>query len=206
MTFTEATSIQSTGPKPHILSGAFLQILRSQFSDPNNITEEKLRGFLWSPDEVRSNILIEPLYRWDAKKIQQRPAILVKRGETKVVKLGIGDLQHGRLEDTGFVDMHQTTSFAGMHVIFCLGNSGLEAELIGSEVFYHFLEFSAVIRQQLCLGSFQVSDLGEVSRFEEAHDHFVVPVSLTYAGIHSWNVLRQTPEWTGTSFDVRIEE
>lgn len=204
--FEPESSILSTGIKPNIVTGALIQILRSLFSDPKNIVETQLNSFIWNANPSLTAILIEALYKWQPENVQQRPAVLVKRGEWKVTKISIGDKLHGAPEETGYTDMRQVVAMAGSTTMFCLGNSGLEAELLASEVSYHLMEFSAVIRQQLCLGSFQVSDLGEVSRFEEAHDHFAVPVTVVYSFMHNWKLLRQTPEWMRTAFEVQIND
>lgn len=200
------SSIVSTGPKSFIMTGVFLQIIRSHFSDPENIQDHNLKENVWSPDEKFSKILIEPVYKWDAKKIQARPAVIVKRGGWKVQRFGIGDKYMGPPEETGFAEDRYIVGMGGTHVFFCLGNSGLEAEALGAEVFYEMLEFSAIIREQFCLGTFQVSDLGEVSRFEEAHDHFAVPVTVSYAMQHQWKLLRQAPEWMRSNVYIDVKE
>lgn len=201
MTLEAKTAIEQMGIKPHLINGSLVNMIRWLFSTPENIENENLKERIWSNKPEYSKILIEAVYRWKPEDIQQRPAVIVKRGAWKLSKLGMGDRRHGPPEATGFTEAYQTIAGAGTHTFFCLGNSGLEAEEVGEEVYGFLLGFSAVIREQLCLGIFQVAEIGEVARFEESHDHFVVPVSVSYNFQLNWKLLRQTPEWMRTTMD-----
>jgi len=198
----ENSSISKTGLKPHILTGVFLQICRALFSDPEAISEDALKRYIWHPDPKLSRILIEAMYRWKTEDVQARPSVIVKRGAWRIEKLGLGDNFLGGTPETGFDEAEHMTSGVGTHVISCLGTTGLEAELVGTEVYQAFLGFSKVIREQFCLGQFNVSEVGPVGRFEESSTHFVVPITLTYKFFIRWDLLRQTPEWMRTSFRI----
>jgi len=198
----ENSSIPKTGIKPYILTGAFLQIARAIFSDSESISEDPLERYIWHPDPKISRILIESINRWKTEDVQQRPAVLVRRGAWKIGKLGLGDKLHGGMEVSGFDDEQHQVACTGSHAIICLGTTGHEAELVGTEMYQAFLGFSKVIREQLCLAKFNVTDIGPVTRFEESHTHFMVPVTLQYEFFMNWELLRQTPEWTRTSFNI----
>jgi hypothetical protein len=198
----ENSSMEKTGVKPHILTGVFLQVCRAIFSDPESISEEGLKRYIWHPDSKISRIQIESMYRWKTEDVQARPAVIVKRGAWRIEKQGIGDNTLGGTPLTGYDEAEHLTGIAGTHSIFCLGTTGLEAELVGTEVYQAFLGFSKLIREQFCLGQFNVSEIGTVSRFEESHVHFVVPVTLAYRFFVRWELLRQTPEWMRTSFGI----
>ena len=45
--------------------------------------------------------------------------------------------------------------------------------------------------------------VGQINRFEESSEHFVVPVSVAYAFWHTWKLLRQTPEWMRTAVNLQ---
>jgi len=200
----ENSSIPKTGVKPHIINGAFLQICRAVFSSSETISEESLKRYIWHPDSKISRILIESMYRWKTEDVQERPAVLVKRGPWKIGRLGIADEIMSGIEDTGFEEAQHIVATSGGHVFQCLGTTGLEAELLGTEIYRTLLGFSKVIREQLCLGKFQVEAIGEIKRFDESHVHFVVPVTVTYEAFTHWELLRQTPEWMRTSFRTEI--
>ena len=94
MTFgIQDSSISKTGVKPHVVTGALVQICRALFSDPENIVEDAMKRYIWNPDPKFSRILIESMYRYKTEDIQERPAVIVKRGPWKLDKLVIGD-QH----------------------------------------------------------------------------------------------------------------
>jgi len=46
------SSLVATGPSPNVLTGVFVRLAQYHFSDPNNIQNENLKGYIWtnSPD------------------------------------------------------------------------------------------------------------------------------------------------------------
>lgn len=44
----ECSSFIATGPSPLILTGAFIRLIQYHFSDPNNIQNEQLKGYIWT--------------------------------------------------------------------------------------------------------------------------------------------------------------
>lgn len=188
------SSIEQTGLKPHIVTGVLVQICRAIFSDPETIEEPNLKRYLWNPDPKLSRIQIESIYRYKTEDVQERPAVIVKRGNWVIEKLAIGDAYNAPLE-TGFEENSHIVVGKGTHTMFCLGTTGLEAELVGTEVYQALLGFLAVIRKQFCFAEFRVQQIGEIGRFEESSVHFAVPITVTYKFFIRWKLLRQTPEW-----------
>jgi hypothetical protein len=200
------SSICTTGPMPHIINGALLSLIRYQFADISNITQPALHKYLWNKDEKTSAILIEPVYKWNPRNIQQRPAVIVKRGPWKVHRISIGDRLHAYVADEGYSEFTQQVLMVGSHVLFCVGRTGLEAEEIGTEVAMHMLGFSELIRQQLSLARFQLDSIGDVHRIVECQDHFAVPVTVTYGMQLNWEVVRQAPIWMRTLATIEVKE
>ena len=203
MSLDTARSIEKTGIKPHIITGGLVQMIRALFSDPGNIEETMLKSYLWNSDPKISRILIEAVYNWRTETVQERPAVIVKRGNWTIGKVAIGDAYSGPRE-TGFEENQHVVSGSGSHNLFCLALTGAQAELLSTEVYQHLLGFLAVIREQFCLDDFRVTSIGEVGRFEESHTHFVVPVTATYKFTITWDLLRQTPEWARTMVKTEI--
>lgn len=198
----QPSSIQSTGPLPRILTGAFVQLARHVFSAPEHIENDLMKGYLWNDNPKLSKILIESAYKWKPEDIQQRPAVMVKRNPLQFIKLGIGNRVHNRVAETGFEEDQYIVGAEGSHAMVCLGTTGTEAESVAEEIWKTFLSFSEVIRQQLCLAAFMVSEIGPVSILEEWKQHFAVQVMLAYKIQYQWSVTRRTPEWARVSVEL----
>jgi hypothetical protein len=190
-----STSSQSKAANTYALNGAFLTMVRRHFAQAGNIEVPELQHYTWSTDDKLSTILIEPVYNWKPNVIQQRPAVIVKRGPWKIGQLGIGNKYHGYPSVEGYDEENQLVQVMGTHSFFCIGTVGLEAEEIAMEVVYVLLCFSQVIREQFCLGKFLVSDIGPVSKLDECQDHFGVPVNVEYTTQWNWKLIRQAPIW-----------
>ena len=179
----------------YTLNGALLTVIRRHFAVGRNLEVPELRHYVWDKNDKLSKILIEPVYRWNPTNIQQRPAVIVKRGPWKFQQLGLGNRLHNAPEDDGYAEERHTVAVAGTHTFFCIGTTGLEAEEIAQEVVNCLLCFSQVIREQLCLGRFFLSDVPPVSKVDECQDHYGVPVNVEYMMQWSWRLLRQAPIW-----------
>ena len=199
----EPSSICTTGLLPYILTGVLLQIMKHHFSEPSNIVQDPLKGYVWTPEETVSRILIEAIYNWSPENIQQRPAIVVKRGQLKTAKMSIGNIFHGAPDEEGYDEEKMMVAFRGSHNLFCVGRNGTEAEELGAEVAYELLEFSQIIRKQFEFMSFELFEIGQVHRLQESHDHFAVPVTVSYTYSHGWTVLRQRPIWMSVGLNVQ---
>jgi len=189
------TTMQNRAPNLYTLNGAFLTIIRRHFAQAENIEVPELQHYVWNTDDRLSKILIEPVYRWNPTNIQQRPAVIVKRGPWKFEQIGIGSRLLGATEVEGYAEDAHVVAVAGTHTFFCIGTTGLEAEEIAQEVVNCLLGFLQVIREQLCLGRFFVSDIPAVGKIDECQDHFAVPVNVEYSLQWNWRLLRQAPIW-----------
>ena len=190
-----ATSPQNRAPNLYTLNGAFVTIIRRHFATAENIEVPELRHYVWNTDDKLSKILIEPVYRWNPTNIQQRPAVIVKRGPWKMGQLGLGNRLLGSVEPDGYTEDSHIISVTGTHSFFCMGTTGLEAEEIAQEVVNVLMGFLQVIREQFCLGRFNVGDIGPVSKIDECQDHFATPVNVEYMSQWNWKLLRQAPIW-----------
>ena len=189
------TSMESRAPNLYTLNGAFLTIIRRHFAQGDNIELPEMRHYVWDKDDKLSKILIESVYRWNPTNIQQRPAVIVKRGPWKVAQIGLGNRQLGAPSVDGYDEDVHAVHVSGVHSFFCIGTTGLEAEEIAQEVVNCLMSFQQVIREQLCLGRFFLTDVAPVSKIDECQDHFAVPVNVEYSMQWNWKLLRQAPIW-----------
>lgn len=197
-----ATSMNNRAPNLYTLHGAFVTLMRRHFAQATSIEVPELQHYTWDADEKLSKILIESVYRWNPTNIQQRPAVIVKRGPWKFNQLGIGNRYHGSPEPDGYAEDQHVVGVMGTHSFFCLGTTGNEADVIAMEAVNCLLGFSQVIREQFCLGRFFVSDIGPVSKVDECQDHFGVPVNVEYSMQWNWKLIRQGPIWARTGTQV----
>ena len=198
--------------KPLILTGIFISLARQHFSRADNLREDSLRESLWNPDDTKSKILIESVTRWKTNVVQQRPAIMVKRGNIQLDEsLSIGDMYQAHSQtyinrgNKKVVDSgnYFAIMLLSSHTLFCIGNTGAEAETIGTEMYFQLLEFMPIIRDEFNLKRLRVDNLGQVAKLEESSEHWVVPVSVSYAFTHTWSVDKLGPELKSISLAVK---
>jgi hypothetical protein len=176
--------------RPIVLTGLLRDVLTRHFQ-AGGIEDPRLRDMIWR-DGPAGQILIETAHRWLPQQTEKRPAIILKRNAYANIRLGIGDKHLGGPDIHG--DDHFTTLWSGSHTLFCLGASGAQAEVLGTEVQRQLTEFAAVIRQQLDLHRFQVLQIGEIGELEEAQENYVVPVTVGYTFQENWVISPHAPQ------------
>jgi hypothetical protein len=180
------------------MTGVILDIMRRHFQD-GNIVDPDAKGKVWT-DTNDTGIFIEPVTKFAGiagQNVQQRPAILVKRNSFKPLKLSIGDRYHGTGVATTaqpgveyVVDSSERFGvlMTGSHTLFCIGKSGAEAEVIGTEAFFELVEFKQLIRKDIGLTKFEIMDMSEPKLLEESKEHWVTVIPVTYAFRHDWKL------------------
>lgn len=196
----DPSSLCSTGMRPSYMTGVLLRLLEAHFADPDNIVDAALKGLIWAAhgdNSVTTRILIEPYHRYEAKNIQQRPAIYVRRGPFQAQSFAIRDrsLTHlrrrtGNLEGSDFYKM-----MTGQHQIICVakGPGDMAAERISEEVFYTLLEYAPAIKQDMKLGRFNTTTLSPTSLVDEDQQNYAAGISCTWITAHSWTLKTIAP-------------
>ncbi len=190
----EVSSLCSSGLPPLILTGIFLQILHTKFGDPDEIEHPALKDNIWTPDIETSKILIQPGYTFNPTEIQARPGIFIRRQEinTRILALN-NQFQVGfDAENLDGADRHETLHGSG-HILFCIGRTGGEAEVLGAEVWKHFLHFGPILRKDLKLARLQVMQLSEVGKVEESKEHWATAVSIATFYYETWELVMEAP-------------
>ncbi len=211
---TEPSSLCTTGLQAHIISGIFLQLLRDHFSDAENIEEPRLQEYRWVgippqnilSDQERSTILIEPVYRWDTRLIQQRPAVLVKRNSLQPQPAAIQNkmmmLGAPQPEDMPELAEDFYLPFVGSHTLFCIGTDGGSVELLATEVARSIYQVSTLLIHEFGFNKFELNQIGALTKLEEAAEHFAIPVVFQYAYGDMWQLVKQSPRFKGVSLSV----
>ena len=205
--FDEASSLCSTGHTPNIITGMFLRILETHFAEADRIENPELRDNIFNaqPNDtteglVYTGILIDPIYRWNSQNFTTRPAIYVKRNDVETERLGINDgltVGIGKNDDGTYKDdegEYHVRGMRGSHTLFCIGRSGGEAEVLGSEVFSELQCFAPVLRRDLKLKRLEVMQAAEVSQLQEHGQHFVAPVVVTWYAFTRWRLRLLAPK------------
>jgi hypothetical protein len=168
------------------MTGLFRDILARHFYSASTIEEPDLRHMIWREDESTS-ILIESVHRWRPETTEHRPGVLIKRNAYQNQRRGIGDRRQGAPADQ-YGDDHFVTFWVGSHTLFCVGGSGAQAELLGTEVQREITQFGPAVREVTGLLRLQVTQVGAVAELEEAQENWVVPVTVGYAYEERWKV------------------
>jgi len=188
----EVSALCTSGTPALVLTGVMLQVLRQKFADPDEIEIPALRDKIWTPELETSKILIGPAYRWNPVEAMNRPAIMVRRHAIRSQRIGVNDAHMGNYQTPDGAETHEDLELTG-HLLFCIGRTGAEADLLGTEVWKHFKHFGPVIRKDLKLARFQVMELSEVGKVEESKDHFATAVSCFSAFYERWDLILESP-------------
>ncbi len=188
----EVSSLCSSGLPPLILTGIFIRLLQQHFADPDEIEHPSLKDNVWTPDSETSKILIQPAYEFDEQEIMARPAVMVRRQPVSTRILGLNNrLQGGHVSPDG-AESHETLHASG-HILFAIGRTGGEAEVLGAEVWKYFMHFQPIIRKDLKLARFQVMELSEVGKVEEATEHWATAISVFTGYYERWQLIMESP-------------
>lgn len=194
------SALCSYGMRPHVMTGLLRQLLMGHFADPEHIEDGKVRQQIkdlnrWRPDEGdlglnAGGILIESITRWLPSSTDKRPSIIIKRNAWQWSKAAIGDkaernLYTGKESYFGF--------WQGTHTIYCMAGNGAETEFLATEVVKFLILFSPLIRAQMELKKFYVSEVGGVGEVQEVVQGYAVPVTVTYVAEENWSIQPYVP-------------
>ena len=163
-------------------------LLIQHFSHPENIDQLPLRSKLWTQGDS-TKLLIDSVYHWTPGQTQKRPCLLIKAGDVKSRRIGIGNL-----ESTPAGGQSTYAKVAqGSHIIHCLAVEEEEVELLAAEVFCFLMYYGPVLRQSLNLLRLDVGQIGAPAPVKEYQDMLFVPVQLEYGWNDSWKMEQQAP-------------
>jgi hypothetical protein len=180
---------------PYILTGLFIQFTRSHFADADNIINDKFKGYIWDTT-ADSKIKIDAAYKWDPTHVQQRPSIFIKREAVQVNdKYNLGHGKH--LSHVNLNGSHTGADYSlfvqGGHTIICVGQTAAEAENLGFEVFFKYLQYRDVLKKEGNLGSLNIAGIGPVQKVDENKENWSVTISLSWIYAHEWTLYQEAP-------------
>lgn len=200
-------------PSPLAMTGFLREYLAAHFAAPRSLDEVRLfgetgdplkpTGQLSSPDDGTPGepIVIESITNWVAKSTDRRPAIVIRREDWTVQRMGINDELHaGPLHPDGTV--HYSVLLPGAHTLFCIHRSGASAEMLASEVFRELVQFRSAVRRELNLMTFGVAGVGRLVKLEEPKEHYAVPVTVAYVCQLNWRLTPAAPKLKSVRFSA----
>jgi len=181
-------------PRRLLVSGILVQWMRTHFTDPANIENPFLHANLWTEDIATTAISIDTVFRYNAAMTEFRPGIFIKPGPWKIVRYGIDDR---KMVTTPQNVKQYNTMCQGSHTLFCIDTEPAAVEILSTEVYRELMEFGPVARKVFNFLRFVVSDIGEPAILEEAAEHFVVPVVVSYGAQDVWQICSECQELSG---------
>lgn len=211
------SSLCTTGHPANVMTGILLRLLQEHFASPlgleyNGVNEpgpRSLENYIWTNVVETTRIQILPVWLYNPQDIQRRPGLYVKRNGLKPERLGIDDgfttapVRNPDGTIQRIPGEYKSKLIIGSHTVFCVGGTGAEAELLGMEVFNHFDQFGSVIRRNMNMHRFGVTEVGEVSLLDEFDQHFVVPVVCGHAVASAWRIDVVAPWLKTLAIDIR---
>jgi hypothetical protein len=187
--FTKSSALTVNRVTQLPVTGAVCRLLATHFSQANNIQTPLLKQYVYNDDATKTNILIQPHYKFLTAITQMRPALIVKRGTVSSERIAIDD---GYIESMKS-GMSKNVFLNGTHTIFCISGQGGSTELLGAEVFQVLLEFAPIIQEDFELMKFDITSISEVSKLEEFDQHFVVTITITWVKQNVWSIRGDGP-------------
>ena len=191
------------GVRPQYLNGIFVRTLQAHFSDPLAIQAPDLRkSCQWSPDKAVSRLAILASTQVDSPTSGKLPRLIVKRGPQQTTRAVLDDRAED-IDGTGNLGTTRYIRFSqGSTTINCLGESDLQTEMLGNEVFGFLTQLSPYMRRVLPFHDFQVASLGEVQPLNEVGGKFLVGLQVNYIYEYAWLSTEMAPTLNGLSFEV----
>lgn len=196
------TSLCSTGHTDTVLTGLLVQLLRYQFSSPDNLENEQIKHLLWDVDIDKSKILIKWVWDFDPQTVGQRPAVLVRLDGSAPAANTVGyGRVHGVPLDSQrsepFVHFDRTTA-----ILMVLSPEAAQASVLADEIKRYIRSLAAQIRNDLKLLRLQWTRTGPVQKVEECAQHFVVPVVFELGWQDAQAIRAEGPPAKTISIDV----
>lgn len=192
------SSLNSTGLRPHTLTGIILRLLTRAFSVAAGIQHPQLKGYIWTNNPETTKILIAPVWRWNTPGMGARPALLVKRNALRPRQLGLADGQAviGGLNGDKIPVNEEPIAQVGVvgsHTVFALSKNPAEAEWLSTEVAIRLIQYAQAIQNEFGFNRFRVAEIGAISKLEESSEHFAVPITVAYMYMDAWRIVSESP-------------
>ncbi|MEM2951188.1 MAG: hypothetical protein QXV52_08875 [Nitrososphaeria archaeon] len=180
--------IEARPVTPTVITEGLCAWMRHHFSDELSDrfpSDHPLSRMIWNKNSELTKIVIEPITNWTPQLTEVKPGIFIKRLDWKRIKLGLGDTIQPISGDL----LLRTNLWYGQHALICTSYHPVEVELLSNEVYIELNQFSQEFRKLFCLVRFEVVQIGELVKIEEAKESFMVPIVVHYVAEEAWKII-----------------
>ena len=173
------------------LTGAILNMIRSQFADPNNIETTALKTLIWNKNEEETKIHINIGSAKETSLSDGTPAIHITRGQCTSHTGGIiQDLTITTSDNQFSVDPNKRCVFLeGMHTITCENTTGTSSEYLAEEVWRRLIRFAKRIQDDFYLMYFLPKTIPEQQeKGDEANKKYLTTVAVHWQYMYKWQL------------------
>lgn len=186
------------------LNKFFMRVLKNHFSNADNIFNEELKSFVYSPNPQESKIRIVMNTDFNTFDGARLPAIVVKRGRQRYQRIVMGDRGSGG-EPITEGTQHYARAAQGTHRILTMAVQDGVTELLGDEVDFLFQCLSPVFRSSaIPFHDFQVTDCSELGFVEDLGNQLAVAIECVYVYEYGWTLRQVAPRLRGTNVDLDV--
>jgi hypothetical protein len=191
--WTDTSTLCPLGLDIRSINSVLFKVLATHFSSADSIFASSLKDNVFN-DSPNSPLRIMMNSEFNIATGDRIPAIIIKRGPQKAIRLGINDL--GDYSDGMLTSetLKFTRVIEGQHQIICISPTNGESEILGLEVYDTFNTISPLLRSKQLFMDFEVTDISELSVLEELGNRFGVMVTLAYKYELGWTITTQTPD------------
>jgi hypothetical protein len=191
---TPTPSVLLRQVSPFELHGIIVRMLQYHFYDPNNIVNEKLKGYTWEASDITTHILIKPDLERNPQ-VKGKPSIFVSREDTTGDHAGIlRGISIGNPTQQ-LNDPNYTRLFSGNFVLSCEGLTFGEAESIAWEAADRIVKFSPDLVTDYGVDVFDIKGIGKtvLKTEDRSTAMFVTPVILYWQKLYAWRLVSAEP-------------
>lgn len=196
----------------------FIDALKTFFAEPVMLGGPN--PYLWSPDKLKSKILVAAEYTEDQEVKNPNHMILVNRGPIRFMRLHMRNLQQERVspflrkpvnapDNTVRLGRQYSTMLQTDIQIVCFSRKPAEAEQISQIVTICCLTFADLIKQKAKLHRIENPTVGNESPVQSADSQImlsVVPVTVPIFMPVSWQTVRDPELLTVEPIIMQVED
>lgn len=192
------SSLCHTGGTPEQLTGGISQMIRCHWNNPDSIRDPLLRDLASSDNSCDDGggIYIAHGSTESIASTDRVPAIYVSREGYSANNNWHNEDKIGGGTTAGVSPKNSKKRhmiFTGSHTIVCKGLSRTETSRIAEETAFFLLHYCEVIRKDLLLGSFALSNVGKITPSNTGTDSYTCSITVKWSKIYAWEVIKHSP-------------
>lgn len=135
------------------------------------------------PDSMR----IDLWSQWNPSRVDDRPAVLIRRGQAGSTKLAIGDRHQTPLPVESKYDAKYTRAWAGSTTIWCLAKLEIESAMLAAYIGDYLQGFAPHIARGLNIHRLEVRSVSDTKPLREQPSFLATAVVIEYGFLLTWH-------------------